>query len=257
MNITLHGVAIGGGIAIGRAHLISRSMDDVAHYGLEDAEIPAEMARFDEAVRATRKELEMLWGSIPENAPAELGAFLSLHIMLLGDITISREPREIIEKQRCNAEWALKLQCDLLVEQFDAIEEDYLRERKNDVLQVVERIFKNLDGHAPQLPAPGDLLDDTILVAHDLSPADMVYFKDSNFAAFVTDVGGATSHTAILGRSLDLPSVIALHHARELIREEEQIIVDGQQGVLIINPDELVLSEYRRRQRAWRDAPCA
>uniref|UniRef100_UPI0018EAAD7E phosphoenolpyruvate--protein phosphotransferase n=1 Tax=Aquitalea sp. ASV15 TaxID=2795104 RepID=UPI0018EAAD7E len=134
------------------------------------------------------------------------------------------------------------------------IEEDYLRERKNDVLQVVERIFKNLDGHAPQLPAPGDLLDDTILVAHDLSPADMVYFKDSNFAAFVTDVGGATSHTAILGRSLDLPSVIALHHARELIREEEQIIVDGQQGVLIVNPDELVLSEYRRRQRAWRDA---
>ncbi|NWK78129.1 phosphoenolpyruvate--protein phosphotransferase [Aquitalea sp. LB_tupeE] len=254
MNITLHGVAIGGGIAIGRAHLISRSMDDVAHYGLEEKDIPAEMARFDEAVRATRKELEMLWGSIPENAPAELGAFLSLHIMLLGDVTISREPREIIEKQHCNAEWALKLQCDLLVEQFDAIEEDYLRERKNDVLQVVERIFKNLDGHTPQLPAPGDLLDDTILVAHDLSPADMVYFKDSSFAAFVTDVGGATSHTAILGRSLDLPSVIALHHARELIREEEQIIVDGQQGVLIINPDELVLSEYRRRQRAWRDA---
>jgi hypothetical protein len=119
--------------------------------------------------------------------------------MLLGDVTISREPREIIEKQHCNAEWALKLQCDLLVEQFDAIEEDYLRERKNDVLQVVERIFKNLDGHAPQLPAPGDLLDDTILVAHDLSPADMVYFKDSNFAAFVTDVGEPL-RTAILGQ---------------------------------------------------------
>ncbi|AUH49505.1 phosphoenolpyruvate--protein phosphotransferase [Chromobacterium sp. ATCC 53434] len=254
MSIILHGVAIGGGIAIGRAHLISRSMDDVAHYLLEEDEIPAEKARFDEAVRATRKELEMLWGSIPENAPAELGAFLSLHIMLLGDVTISREPREIIEKQHCNAEWALKLQCDHLVEQFDAIEEDYLRERKNDVLQVIERIFNNLDGDAPQLPAPEDLVEDHILVAHDLSPADMVYFKDSNFAAFVTDVGGATSHTAILGRSLDLPSVIALHHARELIREDEMIIVDGQQGVVIINPDALVLTEYRRRQRAWRGA---
>ncbi|OWY37432.1 phosphoenolpyruvate--protein phosphotransferase [Xenophilus sp. AP218F] len=254
MSIILHGVAIGGGIAIGRAHLISRSMDDVAHYLLEDEEIPAEKARFDEAVRATRKELEMLWGSIPENAPAELGAFLSLHIMLLGDVTISREPREIIEKQRCNAEWALKLQSDLLVEQFDAIEEDYLRERKNDVLQVVERIFTNLDGRAPQLPAQQDLVEDHILVAHDLSPADMVYFKDSNFAAFITDVGGATSHTAILGRSLDLPSVIALHHARELIREDELIIVDGQQGVVIIHPDELVLTEYRRRLRAWRGA---
>ncbi|UTH75289.1 phosphoenolpyruvate--protein phosphotransferase [Chromobacterium sp. IIBBL 290-4] len=254
MSIILHGVAIGGGIAIGRAHLISRSMDDVAHYLLEDEEIPAEKSRFDEAVRATRKELEMLWGSIPENAPAELGAFLSLHIMLLSDVTISIEPREIIEKQRCNAEWALKLQCDHLVEQFDAIEEDYLRERKNDVLQVIERIFTNLDGDAPQLPAPEDLVEDHILVAHDLSPADMVYFKDSNFAAFVTDVGGATSHTAILGRSLDLPSVIALHHARELIRQDEMIIIDGQQGVVIINPDHLVLTEYRRRQRAWRGA---
>lgn len=254
MSVILHGVAIGGGIAIGRAHLISRSMDDVAHYSVEEHEVQIEVARFDEAVRATRKELEMLWGSIPENAPAELGAFLSLHIMLLGDVTISRDPRAIIEKQRCNAEWGLKLQSDILVEQFDAIEEDYLRERKNDVLQVIERIFKNLDGHAPQLPAPGELLEDTILIAHDLSPADMVYFKDSNFAAFVTDVGGATSHTAILGRSLDLPSVIALHHARELVCEEELVIVDGQQGVLIIDPDDTVLAEYRRRLRTWRDA---
>ncbi|AXE29364.1 phosphoenolpyruvate--protein phosphotransferase [Chromobacterium phragmitis] len=254
MSIILHGVAIGGGIAIGRAHLISRSMDDVAHYLLDDDDVPAEKTRFDEAVKATRKELEMLWGSIPENAPAELGAFLSLHIMLLGDVTISREPREIIEKQHCNAEWALKLQCDHLVEQFDAIEEDYLRERKNDVLQVIERIFNNLDGDAPQLPAPEDLVEDHILIAHDLSPADMVYFKDSNFAAFITDVGGATSHTAILGRSLDLPSVIALHHARELIRQDEMIVIDGEQGVVIINPDALVLAEYRRRLRAWRGA---
>jgi phosphohistidine swiveling domain-containing protein len=104
------------------------------------------------------------------------------------------------------------------------------------VLQVIERIFKNLDGHAPELPAPGSLANHAILVAHDLSPADMVYFKDSEFAAFITDVGGATSHTAILGRSLDLPSVIALHHSRELIREDELVIVDGEQGVVIINP---------------------
>lgn len=254
MSIILHGVAIGGGIAIGRAHLISRSMDDVAHYVVDDDAVPAELARFDEAIRATRKELEMLWGSVPDNAPAELGAFLSLHIMLLSDTAISREPREFIISQRCNAEWALKLQCDALASQFDAIEEGYLRERKHDVLQVVERIFKNLDGRSTQLPSPDDLVEDAILVAHDLSPADMVYFKESSFAAFITDVGGATSHTAILGRSLDLPSVIALHHSRELIREEELIIVDGQQGVAIIDPDELVLADYRRRLRAWRDA---
>ncbi len=254
MSIVLHGVPIGGGVAIGRAHLLSQSMDDVVHLALEDSEIAAEQQRFDSAVRDTRKQLELLWGSIPENAPAELGAFLSLHIMLLSDVTISRDPRDLIESQRCNAEWALKLQCDTLVEQFDAIEEDYLRERKHDVLQVVERIFKNLAGHSTDLQFVEDMDEDAILVAHDLSPADMVYFKDSSVAAFVTDVGGATSHTAILGRSLDLPSVIALHHARELIREDELIVVDGQQGVLIINPEESVLAEYRRRQRNWIEA---
>lgn len=254
MSIILHGVPIGGGIAIGRAHLLTQSMDDVVHLALDDDEIPAEQARFDIAVRDTRKQLEMLWGTIPENAPAELGAFLSLHIMLLSDPTISREPRELVESQRCNAEWALKLQCDTLVAQFDAIEEDYLRERKHDVLQVIERIFKNLGGHSTELQIAEDLDEDTILVAHDLSPADMVYFKEANVAAFVTDVGGATSHTAILGRSLDLPSVIALHHARELVREEEMIIVDGQQGVLIIDPPVTVLAEYRRRQRNWVEA---
>ena len=254
MSIVLHGVPIGGGVAIGRAHLLTQSMDDVVHLALEDSEIAAEQQRFDHAVRETRKQLELLWGSIPENAPDELGAFLSLHIMLLSDVTISRDPRDLIESQRCNAEWALKLQCDTLVEQFDAIEEDYLRERKHDVLQVVERIFKNLAGQSTDLQLADDMDEDAILVAHDLSPADMVYFKDANVAAFVTDVGGATSHTAILGRSLDLPSVIALHHARELIREDEMIVVDGQQGVLIINPEETVLAEYRRRQRNWIEA---
>ncbi len=254
MSIVLHGVPIGGGIAIGRAHLLSQSMDDVVHYGIEEHEIPSEQQRFDQAVKATRKQLEMLWGSIPENAPAEFGAFLSLHIMLLSDVTLTREPRELIASLHCNAEWALKQQCDLLVSQFDAIEEDYLRERKHDVLQVVERIFKNLGGHATELQLGEGLDGDAILVAHDLSPADMVYFKDSAVAAFVTDVGGATSHTAILGRSLDMPSVIALHNARELLREDELVIVDGQQGVLIINPEPVVLEEYRRRQRAYAEA---
>lgn len=254
MSISLHGIGIGGGIAIGRAHLISQSAADVAHYTLEAHELPAEKQRFETAIRATRKELEMLWGSIPENAPAELGAFLSLHIMLLNDATISREPLKVIDALRCNAEWALKTQSDQLVAQFEDIEEQYLRERKQDVLQVVERIFKNLAGQSSVLPMPDPLNDDAILIAHDLSPADMVYFKDSSYVAFVTDVGGATSHTAILARSLDLPSVIATHNARQLISEDEIVIVDGIQGVVIVAPDEQVLAEYKRRQRAWREA---
>ncbi|QNM96849.1 phosphoenolpyruvate--protein phosphotransferase [Chitinimonas koreensis] len=248
MTITLHGIGIGGGIAIGRAHLVSHTDLEVAHYEITQAEVAGEIARFDQAVRATRKELEQLWGSIPENAPTELGAFLSLHVMLLNDHTISREPRDIIVERRCNAEWALKLQQDRLLEQFDVIEEEYLRERRNDVIQVVDRLFKALDGHDGEHYVPPEDSKERVLIAHDLSPADMALFKGADFAAFLTDVGGPTSHTAILARSLDIPSVLALHHARQLIREDETIIVDGTAGVAIIDPSETILAEYRKRQ---------
>jgi phosphotransferase system enzyme I (PtsI) len=254
MSIALYGVPIGGGVAIGRAHLISQSMGEVVHYQLEAEEVADELARFDVAIQETRQELETLAASIPPTAPAELKAFLSLHVALLSDPLLAEGPRAIIESQRCNAEWALRQQADELIQQFDAIEDTYLRERKHDVLQVVERVYKNLNGHSTELPDPSTWTDNIILVAHDLSPADMVYFKDTSFAAFITDVGGATSHTAILGRSLDLPSVIALHHARELIREEEWIVVDGERGVVIINPEESILAHYRRRQASWNEA---
>lgn len=248
MTITLHGIGIGGGIAIGRAHLVSHTDLEVAHYEITEAEVPGEIARFDAAVRATRKELELLWGSIPDNAPTELGAFLSLHVMLLNDHTIAREPRDIITEQRCNAEWALKLQQDRLLEQFDVIEEEYLRERRTDVIQVVERVFKALAGQGGGQYVPPDDSRERILIAHDLSPADMVLFKEAQFAAFLTDVGGPTSHTAILARSLNIPSVLALHNARQLIREDETLIVDGTAGVAIIDPSETILTEYRKRQ---------
>ena len=252
MSIVLHGVGAGKGIAIGRAHLITRGMDEVPQYDLEETEIPAETARFEAAVKATRKELEQLRSAIPENAPTELGAFISLHLMLLTDVTLSREPVDIIEEQHINAEWALKLQTGKLAAQFDEIEDAYLRERKQDMLQVVERIHNNLAGQGNELNLEGNLLDDTVLIAHDISPADTVYFKDQRIAAFATDAGGSTSHTAILGRSLNIPSVIGLHNARKLISENEWVIVDGINGVLIINPDETVLAEYRARAREYR-----
>ncbi|MCO6508566.1 MAG: phosphoenolpyruvate--protein phosphotransferase [Snodgrassella sp.] len=253
MCIVLHGVAVGAGVAIGRAHLVIRGMDDVPHRELSIDEVSAEVARYEQAIKTTRRQLEQLRTDIPQNAPSELGAFISLHLMLVGDVSLSREPVDIIEEKGVNAEWALKLQTDKLSEQFDAIEDNYLRARKQDMLQVVERIFKNLIGLSTEVVAETeDFEEDTILVAHDLSPADTVFFKDSRIAAFVTDAGGPTSHTAILGRSLDIPSVIALGYARELINEDELIIVDGTMGVVIIAPDNVILKEYRRRLREFR-----
>ena len=250
--MVLHGYAAGKGIAIGRAHLVVRGISELPQYHLPESELADEVARFDAAVKATRKQLEQLRSAIPENAPAELGAFISLHLMLLGDVTLSREPADILQEQAINAEWALKIQTDRLSQQFDEIDDEYLRQRKQDMLQVVERIQKNLAGQSTELNLDANLLDDTILIAHDLSAADTLFFKDQRIEGFVTDIGGPTSHTAILGRSLNIPSVIGVGNARQLISEHEWVIVDGIQGVLIIDPDELVLAEYRLRLKHYR-----
>ena len=135
--------------------------------------------------------------------------------MILNDSTLSATPRTIIETEKCNAEWALKVQTDELLQQFDAIEDGYLRERKADVMQVAERVMKALSGQPGYTPPPaGDFDRNLMLVAHDLSPADVMLFKQHQFASFITDLGGATSHTAIVARSLNIPCIVALHHAR-------------------------------------------
>ena len=253
MSIALHGYGLGGGIAIGQAYILDKDLDDVAQFTLEDDEIAGEIKRFEDAVKLTRKELESLRGNIPGNAPAELGAFLSLNIMMLSDGQISQAPIEFIKQESCNAEWAIKLQADYLSEQFDEMTDNYLKERKSDVIQVLERIFKNLEGNKFNWDDEGKL-EKGILVTRDLSPADLVHFKDSNFAGFITDLGSVTSHTAIVGRNLDIPAVVGVTNARQLIRDEEIIIIDGIQGVVIINPDKLVLSEYRRRKKLWQES---
>jgi len=248
VSFTIHGVGICGGIAIGRAQLVSHAQLEVAHYDIPKSKVATEKSRFDAAIAQVREDLTELADHIPPGAPpAEFEAFLNLHRMILEDSTLSEVPKELIASMRCNAEWALKLQMDALVEQFASIEDPYLRERKADIHQVVERVLKALLGR-PGYAVRGIPEENAILVAHDLSPADVLVFKQHHFASFITDLGGATSHTAIVARSLNIPSVVALHQARTLIRENETLIVDGDHGVVIVNPDESVLTEYRLRQ---------
>ena len=251
MSFTLHGIAVSGGIAIGHAHLISHTSLEVAHYVLPKQFIAEEIARFDAALLATRNEFISLRGNRPTHAAAEFDAFLELHQMILDDPLLSVAPREMIANEYCNAEWALKIQTETLVAQFDEFEDAYLRERQTDVTQVAERLLKQLLGQPGHQPSPARHDVETILVAHDLSPADLILFKPHQYAAFITDVGGATSHTAIVARSLSTPCVVGLHHARELVREDDLLILDGEQGVLIVNPDKLILAEYKLRQSAW------
>ena len=246
-SFTLHGAGVSGGIAIGYAHLVSTARLEVPQYEIDADEIEAEIERFDNAVAQTRGELLGLHASVPASAPAEMGAFLDVHIMILNDSMLSQTPRELIRERRCNAEWALVQQMEMLIARFEEIEDAYLRERSADVRQVVERVLKAMlgTGHAPEHPTHEENI---VVVAHDFSPADMILFKQHQFAGFVTDLGGVTSHTAIVARSLGLPAIVGLHHARQMIRENELLVVDGSEGVLIVNPDERVLAEYRLKQ---------
>ncbi|MGL4234130.1 MAG: phosphoenolpyruvate--protein phosphotransferase, partial [Casimicrobium sp.] len=250
ISFVLHGVAAAPGIAIARAQLVSNATLEVAHYDIAPDKVEAEKARFDHAVATVRTQFEDIHERMKsEDAPADFAAFLDVHWMILTDTQLSQEPKRVIEEQRCNAEWAVTQQMNTLVEQFNQFEDAYLRERANDVVQVVERIVKALMGRASELPV-SDGLHTTALVAHDLSPADVIHFKENAFAAFVTDAGGATSHTAIVARSLGIPAVVALHNARSLLRETELLIVDGDNGLVIVNPDAHVLAEYRLKQDA-------
>ena len=247
-SFTLHGAGVSGGIAIGHAHLVSSARLEVAHYAISETDVDSEIQRFETAVTRVRWELDELQTSMPSNAPAEMGTFIDVHRMILEDASLSKVPADLIRARHCNAEWALVQQMDSLVAQFNEIEDAYLRERQADVTQVVERILKAMlgTGHAPSIPSHEE---DVIVVAHDISPADMILFKQHRFAGFVTDLGGVTSHTAIVARSLNIPAIVGMHHARSLIREGELLIVDGRDGVLIVNPDKQVLAEYQLRGR--------
>ncbi|MBL8394939.1 MAG: phosphoenolpyruvate--protein phosphotransferase [Candidatus Accumulibacter sp.] len=250
MSFTLHGLAVSGGIAIGQAHLMSHATLEVSHLVIAPRMVDKEIARFEAALLRVREEFAALKGRM-QHSSAEFGAFIDLHSMILADPELAETPKALIRERRCNAEWALVQQMDVLVDQFEKFDDQYLRERSYDVRQVVERVIKELvgqPGRSELKSSKGIKEENLIVVAHDLSPADVIAYKEHHFAAFVTDVGGSTSHTAILARSLRIPAVLGLLNARQLIRDKEVLIVDGTRGVLIVNPDARILEEYRLRK---------
>src|SRR3954465_14064381 len=248
MNFVLHGHAVSGGITVGYAHLVATARLEVAHYEIAPEAVGAEIARFDGAMQTAQDGLQALKAHIAPDAPKEFEAFLDLHRMILNDSALAMVPRELIRTRRSNAEWALVQQMERLVERFEEIEDPYLRERKADVQHAVERVLKALMGGQTIAEPAVSEEQKLIVVAHDLSPADMILFKRHRYGGFITDVGGVTSHTAIVARSLGIPAIVGLHHAFQTISEGELVIVDGERGLLVVNPDATVLAEYRGRQ---------
>lgn len=268
MTFSVHGIAVARGIAIGRAVVMGSGRADVAHYFVEAGQVPAEIERIKAGRDAVVDEIHRLQQTIagmgPKEAPHELSALLDVHLMLLQDEELISGVKHWITDRLYNAEWALTTQLEVLSRQFDDMEDDYLRERKADLEQVAERILRYMKGMggSPVAPPPGRrrktqqdlLLDDSVdvplvLVAHDLSPADMLQFKQSVFAGFVTDVGGKTSHTAIVARSLDIPAVVGARGASNLVRQDDWVIIDGDGGVMIVDPSPIILAEYGFKQR--------
>ena len=256
MSFTLHGIPVTNGIAIGKALRIAPLAMDVKHYLVDEGAEQVEQTRLLNAFEVVRQELKSLRASLPDAAPEEMGAFLDVHGMILADPTLTEKPLELIKGRRYNAEWALATQLEDLLEQFAEIEDEYLRERAADIRQVVERVMKVLHHGENHQTLPSFYktvsenreLSEVIVVAHDIAPPDMMRFKDLAFGGFITDLGGRTSHTAIVARSLDIPAAVGVRRASELIRQDDWIIIDGDRGIVIVDPSPLILEEYRHLQ---------
>ncbi len=251
ISFTLQGIPVSRGIAIGRAHLLHPAALEVQHYLVGQEQVEAEVLRLQNALAAADRELQKVWADLPADAPSELGAFLDVHSLFLSDPMLAQAPLEIIRTRHYNAEWALVTQIDVLLAQFDEIEDDYLRERKADIAQVADRILKLLTGSATVLPSHTGVDEQNahmIVVARDISPADMMQFQNSAFVGFVTDEGSHSAHTAIVSRSLGIPAVVGMGNASELIKQDDWLIIDSVAGVVIVAPPQIVLDEYRDKQ---------
>jgi phosphoenolpyruvate-protein phosphotransferase (PTS system enzyme I) len=267
VTFSIHGLAVARGIAIGRAVLVASSRVDVAHYFIRPEQVAGEIDRVRRGRDAVVEEIQRLQQTIlqlgPKDAPNELRALLDVHLMLLQDEEMVGGVKHWIVDRFYNAEWALTTQLEVVARQFDEMEDEYLRERKADMEQITEKVLRAMQGQStsPVLPAAaarrvgaGGLEQEgtetpLVLIAHEISPSDMLQFKQGLFAGFVTDVGGKTSHTAIVARSMDIPAVVGARTASQLVRQDDWVIIDGDAGVVIVDPSPIILAEYQYKQR--------
>jgi len=242
--LALHGTGVSDGIALGQAHVLQQELPEIPQHQIGRDQIEPEVERFRQAVADARRQLTVIRDDIPANAPPEAAGFLDAHLMILTDPMIVDATIDAIQRRRRNAEWALTLQGEELTRTFERMEDPYLRNKKVDVLHVLERILRNLLKAGEE--SPTEFEAGSIVVANDLTPADTVILKARQIRAFVTNLGGPISHTAILARSLGIPAVVSVHGATRYVRHGETIIVDGKRGLLIVNPDRRTLQEYKQ-----------
>ncbi len=249
-SLSLKGVGVSRGIAIGKAYLLQRDQLKVREYLIPPSLIEAEQERFKQAVAVAKQQLAEVRQRIPSSTPVDIVSFIDTHLLMLNDKALAQAPLKLIRERGCNAEWALKLQRDALVAVFEDMDDAYLRTRKDDVDHVVNRIQRILLNQADHIQVIMDgRLKGKVIIADDLSPADTVTMQNEGIAAFVTEYGGPNSHTTILARSLGISAIVGVKNALRYLRQGETVVVDGFQGMLLAAPDARALAHYQRRQR--------
>ena len=253
MTLELQGIGVSRGIAIGRAHILFHNQPDVREYLIPAFSIEQEVDRLNKATEQARQQLLSIRDHIPTNAPTDVSAFIDTHLLMLSDSSLTSVPIDMIRTRRCNAEWALQLQRDALINVFNEMDDPYLRTRQDDVDHVVNRIHRFLaDEKVAEHEIPDGRLKGHIIIAEDLTPADTVLMQHQGIAGFVTEHGGATSHTTILARSLGIPAIVGVESVRRYIQDNEPLILDGELGILIAGADDTIIAEYQQRLTAFR-----
>ncbi len=246
LNLTLQGIAGSPGIAIGKAYLVEREdVGVVEKRFVEQKNIPSEVRRFKEAVKKAQKQLQ----DVIEEVPAEFRDhiyILDAHMMLLKDRKIYNGTIEYIKQKKVNAEWATKVVVDEIKAIFIKMPNPYFRDRGSDIAHIYKLILDNLLGTEPSNISGIDKR--VIIISHDLSPAETTQMPLEKVKAFLTDLGSQTSHTGIIARSLEIPAVLGLGNATQLIKTDNFIIVDGSAGVVILDPDDETLTRYQERK---------
>jgi phosphotransferase system enzyme I (PtsI) len=250
MITTIYGIGVSRGIAIGKIHRLASADIEVFEAVIPGDLIEDEVSRFRDAVHTARQQLKTIRTSIPKDTSVDIGAFIDTHLLMLEDSMLTVTPVELIRQRQCNAEWALKSQRDALTQIFNRMDDPYLRTRKDDIDHVITRIQGILRGEETYTNLhDSEQLRDTIVVAHDLTPAETALLHYQGIAGFVTESGGPLSHTAILARSLGLPAIVGTHVTPHRIQDGDTVILDGAQGILLTDVDSATLETYRRRQK--------
>jgi len=249
MTLMCSGIGIGAAstVAIGRAYCLQTGQIEACRRTIAAEEVVHEVRRFQQAVLAARQDLKVVREQIPASTPTDICAFIDTHLLMLEDVALVEAPIETIQSQCCNAEWALQLRRNALVKIFDAMDDPYLRTRKDDVDHVVGQIQKHLIGQHDNPVANEDDLRGRIILAQDLTPADTIQLRNRGVAAFITEYGGPMSHTAILACSLGIPAVIGVHRVTQYLQHGELLIMDAEQGVVLAAPDERTLQHFQKR----------